>query len=186
MQGVCQRPYQGAVTIVNIAQYVSRLVAENLDGKLTRPLTGLKLAAYYGCLLSRGQGIVEGEDPENPAAMEAAIRAAGAEPVVWNYATECCGGGFSMSMTGAVVDLCHAILSDARAAGAEAVVVGCPMCHSNLDMRQRAIKSAGLGDHNLPVVYLSEVVALAAGLAPKAVGLDRHFVDAMCVAGRSD
>ncbi len=57
----------------------------------------------------------------------------------WNFATECCGGGFSMSVTDAVVDLSSQILADAEAAGAEAIVAGCPMCHSNLDMRQLTI-----------------------------------------------
>jgi heterodisulfide reductase subunit B len=180
MEEIVERPYQGTVKILSITEYI-----DGLADKLSHPLTGLKVAAYYGCLLSRGEGIVEGDDPENPSAMEAAIRAAGAEVVPWNYATECCGGGFSMSMTAAVVDLSHAILSDARAAGADVVVTGCPMCHSNLDMRQRTIKAAGLGDHNLPVVYLSELLGLAAGLEPKALGLDRHFVNAMSVAERS-
>jgi len=175
---------RGTVAILNIVEYVNRLLAEGLAGKLARPLGGLKVAAYYGCLLSRGEGIVEGDDAEHPTGMEAALRAAGCEVLPWNFATECCGGGFSMSMTGAVVDLSHQVLADAREAGAEAVVTGCPMCHSNLDMRQLTINARGLGPHDLPVLYLSEVMGLAAGLAPEALGLDRHFVDAMRVAER--
>lgn len=185
MAGIVERPYQGTVAILNIVEYVNRLLAEGLRGKLTSALAGTKVAAYYGCLLARGEGIVEGEDAENPSGMDAAIRAAGCEPVAWNFATECCGGGFSMSMTGAVVDLSNRILEDAKAAGAQAIVTGCPMCHSNLDMRQLSINAAGLGPHDMPVVYLSELVGLAAGLAPKALGLNRHFIDAMRVAERS-
>jgi heterodisulfide reductase subunit B len=117
--------------------------------------------------------------------MDAAIRASGAESVAWNFATECCGGGFSMSMTEAVVDLSHAILADAEAAGAQAVVTGCPMCHSNLDMRQQTINAAGMGPHDIPILYLSELVGLAAGVEPSRLGLNRHFVDAMRVAERS-
>ncbi len=185
MAGIVEKPYGGTVAILNIVEYINRLLAEGLQGKLTSPLGGTKVAAYYGCLLSRGEGIVEGEDAENPSGMDAAIRAAGCEPVAWNFATECCGGGFSMSMTGAVVDLSNRILQDAKAAGAQAIVTGCPMCHSNLDMRQLSINAAGLGPHDMPVVYLSELVGLAAGLEPKALGLDRHFIDAMRVAERS-
>jgi len=185
MREVTGLPYRGPVAVRSVVEFTNRLLADGLAGKLTSPLAGLKVAAYYGCLLSRGEDIIEGEDAENPSGMTAAIRAAGAEPVEWNYATECCGGGFSMSMTEAVVDLSEAILADARAAGADAVVTGCPMCHSNLDMRQLAIQARGRGPYAMPVVYLTELVGLAAGLAPKALGLDRHFVDAFGLAART-
>jgi heterodisulfide reductase subunit B len=118
--------------------------------------------------------------------MTGPIKAAGAEPVAWNFAVECCGGGFSMSLTDAVVDLSAAILADAKAAGADCIVTGCPMCHSNLDMRQLTINSRGLGPFDIPVLYLSELVGLAAGLDPKRLGLDRHFIDAMRVALRRE
>jgi heterodisulfide reductase subunit B len=180
MQEIVGRPYKGTVRILNLNEYVGRLLADGFGQKLTSPL-GLKVAAYYGCLLSRGQDIIEGENAESPTGMEAALQAAGCEVVPWNFATECCGGGFSMSLTKAVLDLSGAILADARAAGAEAIVTACPMCHSNLDMRQLKISGPD-GPYNMPVLYLTEVLGLAAGLPPKALGLDRHFVDAMPVA----
>lgn len=176
------RPYHNKIKIVSILEFINRLLAEGLKDKLTSPLAGFKVAPYYGCLLARGEDIVEGDDAEQPRGMEAALRAAGAEPVAWNFAVECCGGGFSMSMTDAVVDLSNQILDDAEAAGAQAIVTGCPMCHSNLDMRQITINSRGLGTHRLPILYLSELVGLAAGIEPKRLGLDRHFIDAMGVA----
>ncbi|HUU09727.1 MAG TPA: CoB--CoM heterodisulfide reductase iron-sulfur subunit B family protein [Phycisphaerae bacterium] len=185
MQGITERPYKGTVRILSIIEFVNRLLKEGLAGKLTAPLGGLKVAPYYGCLLARGKDIVEGDDAEQPTAMEAALAAAGCAVVPWNFAVECCGGGFSMSMTDAVVDLSHAILADAEQAGAQAIVTGCPMCHSNLDMRQQTINAAGLGPHDLPIVYLSEIMGLAAGLEPERLGLNRHFVDAMRVAERS-
>jgi len=185
METITERPYTGKVRIVSITEYINRLVDDNLKDKLVHPLSGMKVAAYYGCLLNRGEDIVKNDNVERPAAMEPPLRAAGTEPVAWNYSTECCGCGFSMSMTGAVVDLCQDILVDAKASGAEVVVTGCPMCHSNLDMRQKKMKDAGLGAGGMPVVYISELVALAAGLAPRAVGLDRHFIDAMGIAERS-
>jgi len=185
MQGITERPYKGTVRILSIIEFVNRLLKEGLAGKLTAPLGGLKVAPYYGCLLARGKDIVEGDDAEQPTAMEAALAAAGCAVVPWNFAVECCGGGFSMSMTDAVVDLSHAILADAEEAGAQAIVTGCPMCHSNLDMRQQTINAAGLGPHDLPIVYLSEIMGLAAGLEPERLGLNRHFVDAMRVAERS-
>ena len=185
MRGIVGRPYGGTVRVISIIEYINRLMDAGLAAKLTAPLAGLKVAPYYGCLLSRGEDIVTGDDPEQPSAMEAAVTAAGAQVVPWNFATECCGGGFSMCLTEAVVDLSDAILADAEAAGAQAIVTGCPMCHSNLDMRQRTMNEAGLGPHDIPILYLSELIGLAAGVAPERLGLDRHFVDAMRVAERS-
>lgn len=177
------RSYSGGVAVLNINEYCARLLKAGLAEKLTHKLTGLKVAPYYGCLLSRGEDVVH-DDPEHPDAMTGAIEAAGAEVVDWNFANECCGGGFSMSLTDAVVDLSDKILTDAEAAGADVVLTGCPMCHSNLDMRQQTINAAGRGPHELPILYVSELLGLAAGVDAKALGLGRHFVDAMGVAKR--
>jgi len=177
--------YRGTLEIVNVVEYANRLLTDGLDRKLSQPLRGLKVAAYYGCLLSRGEGIIENEDPEDPKGMDAVLRASGVEVVPWSHSIECCGAGFSMSLTDAVLDLSRDILAQAQAAGAQAIVTGCPMCHSNLDMRQQKINSRGLGSFDMPIMYLSELIGLAAGLTPESLGLDRHFVDAMRVAGRN-
>ncbi len=186
MADVTGRQYSRPVRVLNVIEFVDRLLSNyDLAAKLGHPLAGLKVAPYYGCLLSRGEGIVA-DDPEQPSAMVRAIHAAGAEPVEWNFATECCGAGFSLSKTEAVIGLGDAILSAAAEAGAEAILTGCPMCHSNLDMRQQTINAAGRGPHRMPVLYLTELLGLAAGLAPETLGLNRHFTDATGIrAGRS-
>lgn len=186
MRQVTGLEYRGPLRIINVVEFVNRLLAGGLKDKLAAPLAGLKVATYYGCLLSRGENIIEGDDAENPASMTPAVKAAGAQVVPWNFATECCGGGFSMSFTDAVVDLSEQILADARAAGADCIVTGCPMCHSNLDMRQLTINSRGRGPYDVPVLYLTELVGLAAGLGPKELGLDCHFVDAMRLLSRAE
>ena len=185
MAGLTELPFRNSVSVMNVVEYLNRLLKDGLAEKLTAPLHGVKAAAYYGCLLSRGEGVIEGENAENPTGMEAAIRAAGCEPVPWNFATECCGGAFSLAKTEAVVDLTAAILADAEAAGAEMIVLGCPMCHSNLDMRQKAVLAAGRIARPIPILYATELLGLAAGISPKTLGLDRHFVDVLCVAKRS-
>jgi len=185
MAALTGHPCRNSVSVMNVLEYLNRLLKDGLADKLTSPLKGVKVAPYYGCLLSRGEDIIEGEDAENPTGMEAAIRAAGCEPVRWNFATECCGGAFSLAKSEAVVDLAAAILADAEAAGARMIVAGCPMCHNNLDMRQSAVLAAGRLTRSMPVLYASELLGLAAGIAPKTIGLDRHFVDALCVVERS-
>lgn len=185
MQKIVDLPYDTPVRILSITEFINRLMELGLGEKLPKKLTGLKVAAYYGCLLSRGEDVVS-DDAESPSAMEAALRATGAEVVNWNFATECCGGGFSMSLTEAVLDLSNAILADAKAAGADCIVTGCPMCHSNLDMRQLKIQSTGMGRYDMPVLYLSEVLGLAAGMSCDQLGLNRHFIPAMGLAHRFD
>jgi len=182
MAEITERTYGGGVKVINIIEYLNVLLADGLAERLPRGFGGLKAAAYYGCLLSRDDDVITGDDHESPGGMVPVLRAAGCEPVPWNFAVECCGAGLSMSKTEAVVDLTSRILADARDCGAEIIVTGCPMCHSNLDMRQKTIRQAGKGDFRMPVLYLSELLGLAGGLEPKQVGLNRHFVDAMGVA----
>jgi heterodisulfide reductase subunit B len=116
------------------------------------------------------------DDSEQPRAMETVIGAAGATPVAWNMAVECCGGAFSISRTRSVVRLGRRIIADARAHGAEAIAVACPLCHSNLDLRQAAMTQRG--EEPLPVLFITQLVGLALGLSEAELGIPRHFVDA--------
>ena len=167
------RPFANRVAVRNVVE----LLKDELDAiraKAANPLAGLKVACYYGCLLVRPAEVCGCDDPEAPTSMEAIAKAAGATPVEWNMRLECCGGAFSISRTASVVRLGRAILADARAAGADAIVVACPMCHSNLDFRQQAM--ARRGEAPMPVVFISELVGLALGIAPDRLGLQRHYV----------
>jgi heterodisulfide reductase subunit B2 len=167
------RPIAPDVAVRNVVQVLAESLPL-LKSKVTAPLEPYKIACYYGCLLVRPREVAGTEDPEQPTAMEDVLKACGATPVRWNMATECCGGAFSVCRTGSVIRLGRAILDDARSAGATAIAVACPMCHSNLDMRQAAMNRAG--EPALPIFYLTELVGLALGLSRSALGLDRHFV----------
>jgi heterodisulfide reductase subunit B len=167
------RPFNNTVAARSVVD-VLREAIPTIKAKAVRPLKGVKVACYYGCLLLRPADVAAGDDPENPTFMEEVCRAAGAEPVTWNRRTECCGASMSVPRVGSVVRLSRAIVNDARAAGAEAIIVACPMCHSNLDFRQQALNARG--QEALPVIYLTELVGLALGLPYEALGLKRHFV----------
>jgi hypothetical protein len=106
--------------------------------------------------------------------MDEVIRAGGADAVDWNMKVECCGGAFSVSRTSSVVRLGRSIIEDARRNGAEAIVVACPLCHSNLDLRQKAMTARG--EQPLPILFITQVVGLALGLPAESLGLNRHFV----------
>ena len=172
---VLERPFDAKVEVWSILRW-AREVAPALKAKVKRPLSGLKVACYYGCLLVRPAELAGGEDPEDPRAMEDLVTAAGGAPVAWNRRLDCCGAGFSLSRKGSVVRLGTAILQDAKANGADVVVVGCPMCHSNLDFRQKAMSRRLPEPLDLPVVFLTQLVGMALGIEPETLGLGRHFV----------
>lgn len=180
MPDILGRPLPAPLTVHNIvdllalhAPRIEELVAARVDAPL---LEDLRVAAYYGCLLVRPSEVTGFDDAELPTTMETVISAAGASPVAWNMAVECCGGAFSVSRTASVVRLGRRIVADARAHGAQAIAVACPLCHTNLDLRQAAM--TGRGEEPLPVLYITELVGLAVGLSPAELGVGRHFVDA--------
>jgi heterodisulfide reductase subunit B2 len=175
---IIERPLAARTPVLNVVDLLGRLSA-SIKPLVSKPLSGLRVACYYGCLLVRPSRTTGFDDPEQPSSMEGLARLCGASPVHWNMAVECCGGSFSICRTGSVIRLGRAILDDARRAGAQAVVVACPMCHSNLDFRQSAMRLPG---EPMPILFVTELVGLALGLEPEALGLHRHFVDAGAVA----
>jgi len=108
--------------------------------------------------------------------MDVIMQKLGANPIDWPFKTECCGAGFSVSKPGIVGELSGKILRDAVGRGAKALVVACPMCHSNLDMRRPAIEKFLHRKTDIPVIYITQAIALAMGLTPDQAGIQRHFV----------
>ena len=130
----------GRVKVLNLIQVFQSVGIERIKTAVKDPLKDLKPACYYGCLLTRPAAVVKFDDPEQPSSMEAIVTALGAKPVDWNFRTECCGAGMTMSNEEAVLDLGHRILADAQQHGANCLVTACPMCHVNLDMKQHDIE----------------------------------------------
>jgi heterodisulfide reductase subunit B2 len=121
---------------------------------------------------------VHHERMEDPMEMDNLMKRIGATPLDWGMKTECCGASFSITRTDIVGKLCGNILEDAVARGAEAVIVACPMCHSNLDMRRAEIERVTGKKFSIPVLYITQAIGLAMGCSPKQLGLQRHFVPA--------
>jgi heterodisulfide reductase subunit B len=166
----------GSTQVLNLIQVVQKIGLEAIVRQVVRPLNGFRPACYYGCLLTRPPRDVQFDDCEQPSSMETLLAALGAEPVDWNYKTECCGAGMTLADEGTVLDLSHKILSDAAAHQASCVVVACPMCHVNLDMKQADIERRYGVRHDLVVYYLSDLIGLALGIDAQTLGIDRHFM----------
>jgi heterodisulfide reductase subunit B2 len=159
------------INVINIIQLFEKIGIDRISAAVKNNLKGIKAACYYGCLLVRPFNITHFDDSEQPESMEKIISACGAEPVDWNYKVECCGGAHSIAHKEIVVDLSKKIIDNAILHGADVIIVACPMCHSNLDMRQLAMKM----DVNIPVLYLTEFIGLALGINSDELGLNLHF-----------
>jgi heterodisulfide reductase subunit B len=170
--------YAGDVEVVHLLEVLDRQYGlDNLKKKIVRPLTGLKVACYYGCLLVRPPKIMQLDDPENPTIMERVLAPTGVELVEdWSHKVECCGASFAMSRTDVVTRCVNDIVKSAEAAGADALVVACPLCQANCDMRQAEANRAFGEHHELPVVYFTQLLGLALGLSPRQVGLQRSMI----------
>jgi len=149
---------------------------ERLTESVHKPLAGLKVACYYGCLLTRPAEVPQLDCAEAPTIMERVIQAVGAETVKWSHRLECCGANFTLSRPGVVVNLSNEILASARRAGADCIMVACPLCHANLDIRQKEIEEASGTRYNMPVLYMTQLLALAAGVSTNKLGFDSMMV----------
>lgn len=160
--------------VLNVVQ----LLAEHTDTIVAKVAKKLEqtVACYYGCLLVRPAKVTGFDRTEDPMEMDKLVAAVGGKSVDWSHKTECCGASFSLSKTSVVGRLGAKILHDATAHQAEAIVVACPMCHANLDLRRADINQHLGRKTTLPVLYITQVIGLALGLSEKQLGLRRHFV----------
>lgn len=170
-----QMPLKNNIKILNVLQFLEKHIVPRLDELVKTPLA-YDVACYYGCLLVRPNKVMKDERFEDPMTMDVIMQKLGANAIDWPFKTECCGAGFSVSKTEIVGELSGKIVRNAVGRGAKALVVACPMCHSNLDMRRPAIESYLQRKVDIPVIYITQAIALAMGLSPQQAGIQRHFV----------
>ena len=139
-----------------------------------KPLRGLKVASYYGCLITRPSGGFD--DPERPQSMDRLIEALGAEAVDWPYKTKCCGGAIYMAEEDISFVLSAEVLAHAKAAGANAVAVGCPFCQLLLDLYQDRLETIKGTTFNLPIMFFSQLMGLAMEVDRADLGLEKLIV----------
>jgi succinate dehydrogenase / fumarate reductase, cytochrome b subunit len=174
-------PYQGSGEVKHILwALVGDYGVERLAEKVVRRLEGLNCAAFYGCYILRGQ--THGfDDPVNPQSMENVFRAIGANAVEYPGRTQCCGWPISSYATDQSFKMAGGHLQAAIAAGADCIVTPCPLCHMQLDSRQPEIERVTGQKLGIPVLHLPQLVALALGVGPFDLGLDRHIVSTRSV-----
>jgi heterodisulfide reductase subunit B len=151
---------------------------EEIAARVTHIMPDLKVAPYYGCILSRPPEIANFDDPENPVSMDNLLKAAGIEVADFAFKLECCGAAFGVPKREMVNRLSGKVIEMAVDAGANCIVVACPLCQQNLDLRQEQINSVTGSKYNIPIVYFTQLLGLAFGMSPKELGMDKLFVNA--------
>jgi heterodisulfide reductase subunit B len=173
-----EEEYTGTVRTVHLLEVLREDVGfETLAKRVTRRLTGLKVAPYYGCLLLRPAAELQFDDPERPTVLEECLRSLGCTVVEFSHKTECCGSFVAVADPGAANDCSARILEAAAASGAEMLAVSCPLCLHNLDQSQRSLRASRPRFAGLPVVYFSQLLAVALGCDEGCLHFDRHAVD---------
>jgi len=170
--------YKDSVKVNTLVQTINqRIGKEKVAHKVQRPLEGLRVVCYYGCLLTRPPEVTEADHPENPTDMDELIVALGAEVRDWSYKTTCCGAAHALTRPDIVHKLSSNLVNHAREAGADVIAVACPLCHLNLDARQFQMEAAQLIEETMPVLYFTQLMALALGLPEKSAVLNKNLVD---------
>ena len=153
-----EKPYKGETRVIHYLELLRDVVGfDHLKKAVVKPLTGKKVAAYYGCLLLRPSKVMQMDNPENPTIIEDFLRAIGAEPVLYANRNECCGGYAVLEDRAIAQKKSAAVMENAADQGAEMMITACPLCEYNLKKNTPA-------DGRLPVYYFTELLAEALGV----------------------
>ncbi len=152
---IAPESYNGETEVIHYLELLrDKIGFDKIKEKVVNPLTGKKIAAYYGCLLLRPGKVMAMDDVENPTIIEDLIRALGAEPVIYSYRNECCGGYIALESKDLAKAKSQKVVENAKQKGAEMIITACPLCMYNL-------KKNGA---DIPVVYMTEILAEALGV----------------------
>lgn len=170
--------YDGSVKIVHFLEVLKEMGFDKVKDKVVKSLENLNVAAYYGCKLLRPKEIGI-DNSEVPIIFEDFISAISANPVDWHNKSKCCGSFLTVDNKEVVVDLGYDILTDAQKSGADIIVTSCPLCAYNLDNRQKNIKEKYPEFKEIPVVYFTQLMALAFGFPKEVTGFDGNYINSV-------
>ncbi len=169
--------YLGKVEVVHMLQVLRDVVGiENIAKKAVRSLKGLKISPYYGCLLLRPDSIAI-DEPEHPVVMEEILEALGAEVIEDPLRVECCGSYQTVNNKDIVADRVYTIINSSRSRGADVIALDCPLCEYNMDYRQKETEKKYTDFFPMPILYYTQLIALALGVEGDNYKFDRHYVD---------
>lgn len=170
--------YDGSLEILDVLQLLRDEVGfEKIGSQVQRPLRGIRAAAYYGCMVLRPPNEVAYDNPEDPQALDGLLSALGAHIIDYPHKAECCGSYLSVLSPVTALEMSYSILASAAKNGADLLVTNCPLCQFNLDRQQLQLVEIRAGYRPIPVLYYSQLLALALGLQTDDYGWQRHHID---------
>ena len=175
--------YQGKVKVYHPLEVFLEIGLENIRELMRKKLKGLRVACYYGCVLTRPPKITKFDNVEDPQSMDSIVRTLGGETIDWSFKTECCGVSMTLTRSDIVLKLSNEILREAKEAGANVIAVACPLCQANLDGRQRQIEETYKTRYRIPILYITQLMGLAFGAFPKEVGIHKLLTSPQEVLG---
>lgn len=177
VEQILRGPYQAKREVFTFLDILdSEEMLAKIEENLVRKFQSLKVACYYGCLNIRPCEVTGARDRENPRSMDRIAALTGAEPVDWSYKTECCGAAHQNDAAAEARPLVWRILDNARGNGADLILTACPMCNMNLEMRQPEYVRKRSGAEKIPVISITELLAVAMGAGGKRLELQTHHV----------
>ncbi|MBE0480264.1 MAG: CoB--CoM heterodisulfide reductase iron-sulfur subunit B family protein [Dehalococcoidia bacterium] len=170
--------YEGKARVKSVVDFFWVNVGEKeIRDRVRKSLAAISPVSYYGCLTARPPKITDAKNAENPLEMDCILKSLGANVKNWSYKTDCCGGSLTLTRPDIQMKLTQKLFDMAEEAGADCIVVACPMCHMNLDSKQKEISQEAGKEYNVPVFYFSELMGLAFGDPAVEKWLGRHIVD---------
>lgn len=167
----------GTTNVLHLIEvYVNDIGLDEIKNKVTRPLKDVRVAPYYGCQLVRPRK--DHEDVENPQLFEELISAIGAEPVKYSSKTRCCGGSLIITNRDAALDMVYKLLLDAENNNTDVIATICPLCNVNLEVYQKHVNREYGTDFSIPVMYFTQILGVALGIAPGRLGIGKEMVSA--------
>lgn len=168
--------YQGTVEVTTFLWEMAK-AANELKGKVAKPLSGLKVAPFYGCHSVRPEKVLSFESAVTPTSFETVVTALGAQPVPFAKRLDCCGFHAIYPAENDVMRMTSAIVDSAANAKADCLVTPCPLCQMQLDIYQEHAQEMTHSKAKLPVLHLTQLVGLALGIPHKELGLDYNVID---------
>jgi len=169
--------YKGRVRVRHLFEVIYNDIGlDFIESNVVTPLTGLKVASYYGCQMVRPEPGFD--NPYNPQSLDRLVASLGAEPVPYPLKDRCCGGSLIIPELDLTLGLIHQLLESAAANGAQCIITVCPLCQTNLDAYQSKVNSKFKTNYNLPILFFSQLIGLALAIAPESLGLSTNIVSA--------
>jgi heterodisulfide reductase subunit B len=167
--------YDGTLAVRHLIEvFIEDVGYEEIEAKVSRPLRGLRVAPYYGCQLVRPRK--DHEDTENPQFLEKLLSSIGAKPIDYHSKVRCCGGSLIITNRDAALDMVYVLLKDAIDHEADVIATLCPMCNVNLELYQKQVNQHYGTDFSIPVMFFTQLLGLALGIAPGRLGIGKELV----------